>query len=183
MLVTVFPAVAQPAKVYRIGVLSLTEFNKTTLGKVLIEPLATRGYILGQNIVFEERSAEGKVERLPVLAAELVQLKVDLIVAGPAVAIRAAHNATTTIPIVMAFSADDPVKSGFVTSLARPGGNVTGVTAQARDLAPKWMEFAPRRSTWNNTHRRPDKFCAAGTRGIRKDDAGGAAARFTAAAI
>jgi putative ABC transport system substrate-binding protein len=142
LLVTALPAVAQPAaKVYRIGVLSLSEFNKTTLGKVLIEPLATRGYVLGQNIVFEERSAEGKVERLPVLAAELVQLKVDLIVAGPAVAIRAAHNATTTIPIVMAFSADDPVKSGFVTSLARPGGNVTGVTAQARDLAPKWMEL------------------------------------------
>jgi putative ABC transport system substrate-binding protein len=76
-----------------------------------------------------------------VLAAELVQLKVDLVVAGPAVAIRAAHNATTTIPIVMAFSADDPVESGFVTSLARPGGNVTGVTAQARDLAPKMIEL------------------------------------------
>ena len=142
LLVTAFPAVAQhSAKVYRIGVLSLTEFKKMTLGKALIETLATRGYVLGQNIVIEERIAEGKVERLPVLAAELVQLKVDLIVAGPAVAIRAAHNATTKIPIVMAFSGDDPVKSGFVASLARPGGNVTGVTAQARDLAPKCMEL------------------------------------------
>lgn len=60
---------------------------------------------------------------------------------GATVAIRAAHDATKTIPIVMGFSADDPVKSGFVTSLARPGGNVTGVTAQVRDLAPKWMEL------------------------------------------
>ena len=170
LLVAAFPAMAQPAvKVYRIGVLSLSAFNNTTLGMVLIEPLATRGYILGQNVVFEERSAEGNVDRLPVLAAELVQLKVDLIVAGPAVAIRAAHNATTTIPIVMAFSADDPVKSGFVKSLARPGGNVTGVTAQARDLAPKWMELLRGRSTRNNTHRCLDEFAPAGTCRIRED--------------
>src|SRR4249920_2864609 len=108
LLVTAFPAVAQPsAKVYRIGVLSVTTFGNTTLGQVLIEPLAARGYVLGRNIVFEERIAEGKVERLPILAAELVQLKVDLIVAGAAAAIRAAHDATATIPIVMAFSGDD----------------------------------------------------------------------------
>jgi len=135
-------AEAQPAtKVYRIGVLSLTKFDNTSLGAVLIEPLRARGYVVGQNIVFEERSAEGKVDRLPSLAAELERLKLDVIVAGPAAAIRAAHDATMTTPIVMAFSADDPVKSGFVTSLSRPGGNVTGVTAQARDLAPKYVEL------------------------------------------
>jgi putative ABC transport system substrate-binding protein len=142
LLATTFSAKAQPAaKVYRVGVLSLTAFNNTTLGALLVEPLRARGYVVGQNIVFEERSAEGKVARLPVLAAELVRLKLDVIVAGPAVAIRAAHDTTTTTPIVMAFSADDPVKSGFVTTLSRPGGNVTGVTAQARDLAPKYIEL------------------------------------------
>ena len=128
-------------RVYRIGVLSLTPFGNTTLAKVLVKPLEARGLILGRDITFDERVAEGKVERLPSLAAELVRLNVDLIVAGPAMAIRAAHDATTTIPIVMAFSGDDPVTSGFVTSLARPGGNVTGVTAQVRDFAAKWMEL------------------------------------------
>jgi ABC-type uncharacterized transport system substrate-binding protein len=142
LLVTTLRATAQSAaKVYRIGVLSLTPFNNTTLGAVLIEPLRARGYVVGQNIVLEERSADGEVDRLPLLAAELAHLRLDVIVAGPAVAIRAAHEATTTIPIVMAFSADDPVKSGFVTTLSRPGGNVTGVTAQARDLAPKYIEL------------------------------------------
>ena len=131
----------QAARVHRIGVLSLTSFEGTTLAKVMAEGLARRGYVVGQNIVIEDRFADGKVDRLPALAAELVSLKVDLIVAGSAVAIRAAHNATTTIPIVMAFSGEDPVKSGFVTSLGRPGGNVTGVTAIARDLAPKTVEL------------------------------------------
>lgn len=141
LLITTFRAKAQPAaKVYRVGVLSLTAFNNTTLGTVLIEPLRARGYVVGQNIVFEERTAEGKVDRLPLLAAELARLKLDVIVAGPAVAIRAAHDATKTTPIVMAFSADDPVKSGFVTTLPRPGGNVTGVTAQGRELGPKHIE-------------------------------------------
>lgn len=142
LLATTLRAKAQPAgKVYRVGVLSLTAFNNTTLGAVLIEPLRAHGYVVGQNLVFEERTAEGKVDRLPLLAAELARLKLDVIVAGPAVAIRAAHDATTTIPIVMAFSADDPVKSGFVADLARPGGNVTGVTAQGRELGPKHIEL------------------------------------------
>jgi len=132
---------AKATSIYRIGVLSLTHFGNTTLAKVLVKPLEARGLIVGRDIAFDERTAEGNAERLPSLAAELVLLNVDLIVAGPAAAIRAAHDATTTIPIVMAFSGDDPVTSGFVTSLARPGGNVTGVTAQVRDLAPKWMEL------------------------------------------
>lgn len=140
--ITVALAEAQQAgRVYKIGVLSLTTFEGTTLAKVMTEGLGRRGYVVGQNVVIEDKFADGKVDRLPALAAELVGLKVDVIVAGAAVAIRAAHDATTTIPIVMAFSGEDPVKSGFVTSLGRPGGNVTGVTAVARDLAPKTLEL------------------------------------------
>ncbi|MGR4869362.1 ABC transporter substrate-binding protein [Variovorax sp. LARHSF232] len=131
----------QARRVYKIGVLSLTMFDGTTLAKVVVEGLGRRGYVVGRDIVIEDKSADGKADRLPALASELVGLKVDLIVAGAAVAIRAAHDATTTIPIVMAFSGEDPVKSGFVASLGRPGGNVTGVTAVARDLAPKTLEL------------------------------------------
>ena len=131
----------QPGRVYKIGVLSLTTFDGTTLAQVMTEGLRRRGYVVGRDIVIEDKSADGKADRLPALASELVGLKVDLIVAGAAVAIRAAHDATTTIPIVMAFSGEDPVKSGFVASLGRPGGNVTGVTAVARDLAPKTLEL------------------------------------------
>lgn len=126
---------------YRIGILSLAAFDGTTLARVIAEGLGKRGYVLGRDILIEDRFAEGKVDRLQALAAELVNLKVDLIVAGSAVAIRAAHDATPTIPIVMAFSGEDPVKSGFVASLGRPGGNVTGVTAVARDMAPKTLEM------------------------------------------
>lgn len=131
----------QAGKVYRVGVLSLAAFDGTTLAKVMAEGLGRRGYVVGRNIVIEDKFADGKEDRLAALAAELVDLKVDLIVAGSAVAIRAAQDATTTIPIVMAFSGEDPVKSGFVTSLGRPGGNVTGVTAVARDMAPKTLEM------------------------------------------
>ena len=128
-------------KVYRIGALSLTSVNNRTWAEGLAEPLAALGYVVGKNIGFVERDAGGSAERLPMLAADLVRLNVDLIVAGPAVAIRAAHDATKTIPIVMTFSGDDPVESGFVTSLAHPGGNVTGVTAQLRDIVPKMVEL------------------------------------------
>ena len=116
-------------------------FEDTTLAAVTTEGLGRLGYVVGRNIVVEDKFADGKVERLPALAAELVSLKVDVIVAGHTSAIRAARDATTTIPIVMSFIGDDPVKSGFVTSLARPGGNVTGVTAVARDLAPKTLDL------------------------------------------
>jgi putative ABC transport system substrate-binding protein len=129
----------QAGKVYRIGVLSLTSFDNTTLAAVTIEGLGRLGYVVGRNLVVEDKFADGKVERLPALAAELVRLKVDVIVAGAAVSVSAARDATTTIPIVMSFSGEDPVKSGFVTSLSRPGGNITGVTAVTRDLAPKMM--------------------------------------------
>lgn len=132
---------APTGKLFHIGTLSLSWARDSSLGAVLGPALVTRGYVVGRDVMFEERSADGDASRLSSLAAELVALKVDIIVAGPVAAIRAARDATRTIPIVMAFSGDDPVKSGFVADLAHPGGNVTGITAQARDLAPKWMEL------------------------------------------
>jgi putative ABC transport system substrate-binding protein len=125
-------AEAQPAaKVYRIGVLSpLSAENMAPLLRALTDGLRELGYVEGRNIVFERRYADGKLERLPDLAAELVRLRVDVIVAGTNANIAAAKRATTTIPIVMA-SAADPVSAGFIASLARPGGNITGVTIDA----------------------------------------------------
>ena len=104
--------------------------------------LRERGYIEGQNIAIEYRYAEGKHDRFPELAAELVRLKVDIIVAagGPNV-IRAAKNATKTIPIVMVGAGADPVEAGFIESLARPGGNVTGITNLNRELSGKRLEL------------------------------------------
>ena len=131
----------QAGRVHRIGVLSLTSFEDTTLAAVTIEGLVRRGYVVDRNLVVEDKFADGKLERLPALAVELVRLNVDVIVAGHRSAIRAARDATTTIPIVMSFIGDDPVKSGIVSSLARPGGNITGVTAVARDLAPKTVDL------------------------------------------
>jgi putative ABC transport system substrate-binding protein len=94
----------------------------------------------GENITLQWRSAGDKPERLPDLAAELVRLKVNVIVAGSNTAIAAAQSATHTIPIVMVY-ASNPVTSGFVASLARPGGNITGLTSQAADLAAKRVEI------------------------------------------
>ena len=100
------------------------------------------GYIEGQNIAIEYRYAEGKLDRFPELAAELVRLKVDIIVvAGGDRPIRAAKNATKTIPIVMTGGGLDPVEAGLVESLARPGGNVTGITNLARELGGKRLEL------------------------------------------
>jgi putative ABC transport system substrate-binding protein len=98
------------------------------------------GYMEGKNLVIEQRWAEGKLNRLPALAAELVRLKVDTIVsAGPTVT-RVAKEATVTIPIVMGFD-DDPVGSGFVASLARPAGNITGLSALSPELSGKQLEL------------------------------------------
>jgi len=103
--------------------------------------LRERGHIEGQNIATEYRYAEGKIDRFPELAAELVRLKVDLIVvAGGTRLIRAAMNATKTIPIVMA-RGNDPVEAGFVKSLARPGGNITGLSMLTRELGGKRLEL------------------------------------------
>jgi putative tryptophan/tyrosine transport system substrate-binding protein len=98
------------------------------------------GYIEGQNITIEYRWAEGKLDRLPDLAAELARLKVDVIVTGGPTATRPAKEATSTIPIVMTQDAD-PVSSGFIASLARPGGNITGLSTLAPEISGKWLEL------------------------------------------
>jgi ABC-type uncharacterized transport system substrate-binding protein len=135
---------AQPTKkIYRIGYLSTTDAARdSTRAEAIRLTLRELGYIEGQNIAFEYRYAEGKLDRYPQLAAELVDLKVDIIVvAGGTSMIQAAQNATKTIPIVMAGAPPDPVKSGLVQSLARPGGNVTGFTILSRDLGGKRLEL------------------------------------------
>jgi len=98
------------------------------------------GYVEGKNIVIEYRSAEGKAERLPDLATELVLLKVDLIFSSGPTSTHSAKKATTTIPIVMAFD-DDPVGSGLVASLARPGGNITGLSTLSPEISGKQLEL------------------------------------------
>jgi putative ABC transport system substrate-binding protein len=95
----------------------------------------------GKNLTIEERFANGKLDRQPPLAAELVSSKVDAIVVGGATGVRAARLATNTIPIVMAFISDDPVQAGFVASLARPGGNITGLTSISTELSGKRLEL------------------------------------------
>ena len=128
-------AAAQPtAKVYRIGFLvTATPTETGHLLKALSEGLRELGYVEGRNVVFERRFAEGRQERLPALAAELVQLKVDVVVTGSNPVIAAVKQATATIPVVMAVSRD-PVGAKFIASLARPGGNITGL---ANDTAPE----------------------------------------------
>jgi putative tryptophan/tyrosine transport system substrate-binding protein len=100
------------------------------------------GYVEGQNITIEYRYWEGKLERLPELAAELVHLNCDLLLTGGVEAAEAAKNATKTIPIVMAFSGGDPVRRGIITDLARPGGNITGLASINADLNGKRLEPA-----------------------------------------
>ena len=133
----------QPKKVTRIGYLSNANAATDSFRAEGIR-LALRelGYIEGQNIASEYRFAEGKVDRAPELAAELVRLKVDIIVVASGDQwIRAAKNATRTIPIVMMGQGSDPVAAGHVESLARPGGNVTGLTNLTRDLGGKRLEL------------------------------------------
>jgi putative ABC transport system substrate-binding protein len=144
LLATVSSATAQqPKKVPRIGYLvssnRATEFTRSEAIRVALREL---GYIEGQNIVIEYRYADGKREWAPKLAAELVRLRVDVIVvAGGSAWVRAAKNATKTIPIVMVGTGSDPVEEGLVESLARPGGNVTGVTNLATELGGKLLEL------------------------------------------
>jgi putative tryptophan/tyrosine transport system substrate-binding protein len=116
--------------------------SESTRSEIIREALRERGFVDGKNIAIEYRYAEGRVDRYPALAAELVRLKVDLIVvAGGTASVQAAKDATKTIPIVMAGGASDPVKSGFVESLAHPGGNITGVTTLTRELGGKRLEL------------------------------------------
>ncbi len=133
-------AAQQAAKVPRIGVLAQHRAPSPHLLEAFLQGLRDLGYVEGRNLVIEYRDAEGKVERLPALAAELVTLKVDVIVAPSTVAALAAKHATRTLPIVFA-GAVDPVTDGLVTSLARPGGNVTGLSNFALELAGKCLEL------------------------------------------
>ena len=133
----------QPKKVPRIGYLSgIDAATETARAEAIRVALRERGYIEGQNIAIEHRYAEGKRERFPELAAELVRLKVDIIVVtGADPLIQAAKNATKTIPIVMTCAGSDPVEAGFIESLAHPGGNVTGITNLTRELGGKRLEL------------------------------------------
>jgi putative tryptophan/tyrosine transport system substrate-binding protein len=133
----------QPKKVFRIGYLSNSDpARDSTRSEGIRLALRELGYIEGQNIATEYRYAEGKPDRQPELAGELVRLKVDIIVvAGGDTLIRAAKNATKTIPIVMVGPGADPVEAGFVESLAHPGGNVTGLTLLTRELGGKRVEL------------------------------------------
>jgi putative tryptophan/tyrosine transport system substrate-binding protein len=131
----------QAGKIYTIGILSAGSFDPTAPSVAIIpDALRALGWIEGKNIVFERRYAENRVERLPELAAELVRLNVDVIVGIGTLAPLAAKRATTTIPIVMT-AAGDPLGSGLVASLARPGGNVTGMSLMAPDLGGKRLEL------------------------------------------
>jgi putative ABC transport system substrate-binding protein len=129
----------QAAKVARIGYLTGSLAAGPHLPEAFRQGLRDLGYVEGRNLVIEYRDAEGKFERLPALAAELVALKVDVIMAGGTPQPLAAKQATRTIPIVFA-GAVDPVGSGLVTSLARPGGNVTGLSALSPELVGKTLE-------------------------------------------
>jgi putative ABC transport system substrate-binding protein len=131
----------QPTKIPRIGFLRAVSLSAMAARvEAFRQGLRDLGYVEGKNIVIEWRSAEGKSERAPALAAELVRLKVDVIVTGGRLATRAAKEATNTIPIVMAQDSD-PVANGFVASLARPGGNITGLATLAPEISGKQLEL------------------------------------------
>ena len=142
LLVAPLAAEAEPVGVPRVGyLLPLPSSATTHLQEAFRHGLRELGYVEGQNIVIEFRHADGRIERLPELAAELVRLNVGVIVAAPDVSIQAAKEATRTIPIVMAVSLDDPEERGFVASLARPGGNITGLSSLRQALLGKRLEI------------------------------------------
>ena len=142
LLITVPPAQAQqPTKIPRIGYLSGTSPSTNPAGREAFrQGLRELGYVEGKNIVIESRYAEGKFDRQPALAAELVRLKVDVIVTAGPRSTRAVKEATSTIPIVMTQD-DDPVGNGLVASLARPGGNITGLATLAPEIGGKRLEL------------------------------------------
>jgi putative ABC transport system substrate-binding protein len=140
---TAFGSLAQQSgKLWRVGFLALrrpVSLESDQFGG-FSQGMRELGYVEGRNLLIEWRFADGKPERLPVLAAELVQSKVDVILAAGTQAISAAQRATTSIPIVMA-GANDPVGSGFIASLGHPGGNVTGLSLLLEDVTPKQLEI------------------------------------------
>ena len=135
-----FAGAQQAPKNPRIGFLHASAGLTPDARTRFLQGLRKFGYIEGENITIEYRSAKGQFERLPVLAAELVSLKVDVILTGGSTATRAAKEATNTIPIVM-LQDNDPVASGFVTSLARPGGNITGLSTLRPEISGKRLEL------------------------------------------
>ncbi|HEX2928816.1 MAG TPA: ABC transporter substrate-binding protein [Candidatus Binatia bacterium] len=142
LAVAVLAVAQQPTKIPRIGYISGTgnEANQGPYVEALRQGLRDLGHVEGKTFVIEYRGAEGQIERVPSLVEELVKLKVDLLVAPVPVAIRTAKQATITIPIVTV-SGIDPVASGAVESLARPGGNLTGISTLAQDLNGKRLEL------------------------------------------
>ena len=136
-----FAGAQQPTKIPRIGYLGANSLSiNPDRQEAFRQGLAELGYVDGKNIAIESRSAEGKADRLHYLAAELVRLKVDIIITGGPPSTRAAKEATVTIPIVMGFD-NDPVGNGFVASLAQPGGNITGLSTLAPEISGKMLEL------------------------------------------
>ena len=136
-----FTEAQQQTKLHRIGFLA--GVSRTAISarmEAFRQGLRELGYVEGKNVVIESRYAEENINRLPALAAELVRLKVDIIITGGPPAIRSAKEATSIIPIVMGFD-NDPVGNGFVVSLARPGGNVTGLSALSPEISGKQLEL------------------------------------------
>ena len=130
----------QPKKVPRIGIVTGSSSESGSITKIFRQGLQDLGYIEGENILFEQRYREGDRDRVPGIVAELMRLKVDILFSTQAFVVREAKQATRTLPIVMAITAD-PVAFGLVDSLARPGGNITGVTRLTRELSGKRLEL------------------------------------------
>jgi putative ABC transport system substrate-binding protein len=140
LLAAPLAAEAQSAKAPRVGLLGLGSPEWASLFEALRQGLRERGWVEGQNIAFENRTTVGQYSRLPDVAAELVRLKVDIIVTWGTTAALAARKATGTIPIVTT-TGSDPIETGLAASLARPGGNVTGLTTSGRELIGKRIEL------------------------------------------
>ena len=136
-----FPVEAQqPTKVPWIGIVTGNRNEPGSRIKIFRQALQELGYVEGKNILFEYRDTEGNRDSVPGIVAELVSLKVDVLFSTQAIVVRAAKQATKTIPIVMAIT-PDPVAAGLVDSLARPGGNITGLTFLTRELSGKRLEL------------------------------------------
>jgi putative tryptophan/tyrosine transport system substrate-binding protein len=149
----------QPGKVYRIGYISSGDVRPYI--SAFHDALRALGWIEGKNVIFEGRYAENRLDRLPELVTELLRLNVDVIVTAGTLATLAAKQGSATIPIVMA-SAGDPVGSGLVASLARPGGNVTGLSLMVPELAGKRLELLnPATAPYFDVYLNPFKAAAA----------------------
>ena len=143
VLAASFAAEAQtPGRAIKVGILSAVNPRTTTFTEAMVQRLRELGYVEGQNLVIEFKSAEGDMTRLSALAAELVRLNVDIIVApGPEAVLQAAKKATATVPIVIIAVDFDPIARGYIASLAKPGRNITGVVLRQIELTSKRLQF------------------------------------------